>query len=91
MVYHKTNGNPFFGPIKAIGRGYIHLRMNGGRPKIYLSTHFEEGLKYTFKAKHISKSFKMAAAALNYSSLKGIPIKRIARIHFAVAEPMRWL
>jgi hypothetical protein len=77
LFYHKTNGNPFFCPIKAIGRRYIHLLTNGGRPKTYLSTYFEEGLEYNVTAEHIFKGLKMAVAALDYPLLKGIPIKRI--------------
>ncbi len=77
LIYHETNGDPFFCLIKAIGRGYIHLCTNGGRPKTYLSTYFEKGLEYNITAEHNSKGLKMAAAALNYPFLKGILIKRI--------------
>ena len=35
-IHHETNGDPKFCPIKAIGRQYIHMRANGGRPKTYL-------------------------------------------------------
>jgi hypothetical protein len=50
---------------------------NGGKPKTYLSTYFKQGTAYNVTADHISKGLKMVAAALNYPSLKGIPIDRI--------------
>jgi hypothetical protein len=51
--------------------------MNGRRPKTYLSMYFEKGLEYNAMVEHIFKGLKMAAAALDYPLLKGIPIKRI--------------
>jgi hypothetical protein len=72
-IYHKTNGDPTFCPIKAMGQGCIHICPNGVRRKTYLSNYFEQGTKYNVTADHI----KMAAAALNYPSLRGTPINRI--------------
>jgi hypothetical protein len=73
-IYHEMNRDPTFFPIKAIGQQYIHIRANEGRPKTYLSTYLEQGTEYNVMADHMSKGLKMAAAALNYPSLKGIPI-----------------
>ncbi len=76
-IYHETDRDPTFCPVKAIGQRYIYIRANGGRPKTYLSTYFKQGTKYNVMANHISKGLKMAAAAFDYPSLKGIPIDRI--------------
>ncbi len=76
-MYHETNGNPIFCTLKAIGRQYIHIRTNSRRPKTYVSLYYKNGIKSNVMAKHILCRLKNAAAALDYPSLKGIPIDRI--------------
>ncbi len=53
------------------------LRANGAMEKTILSTYYHEGKRFDVSADHVSLALKMAATALEYPILKGIPIARI--------------
>ncbi len=76
-VYQEAKGDPYFCPVRAIGRRYIHIRRNGGINKSFLSTYWMNGEPHHLMAEHVSRSLKLAAAALSYPTNKGIPITRI--------------
>ncbi len=73
-VHQESNGNPFFCPVRALGRQYLHLRKNNGSAKTTLSTYFQEGIEYKMMAENMTRALKVAALALNYPTVKGIPI-----------------
>jgi hypothetical protein len=50
---------------------------NGGKKKTFLSANYDGGIEANVTVEHISHGQKAAAAALDYPSLKGIPIERI--------------
>ena len=76
-VHQESNGDPFFCPVHALGRWYLHLRKNNGSAKTTLSTYFQEGTKYKVMAENMTRALKVAALAPNYTTVKGIPIARI--------------
>ena len=76
-VYQETNGDTIFCPVRALGRQYVHLRANGATEKTILSAYYHEGKRFDVSADHVSVALKMAATALEYPILKGIPIDRI--------------
>jgi hypothetical protein len=55
----------------------MHNGNNGGKNKTFLSAYYDEGIETNVTAEHISHDLKVAAAAIDYPSLKGTPIKRI--------------
>jgi hypothetical protein len=55
----------------------MHICKNRGKKKSFLSAYYEGGVEANVTAEHTSRGLKVAAAALDYPSLKGIPIKRI--------------
>ncbi len=73
-VYQETNGDIIFCPVRALGRRYVHLRANGAMEKTILSAYYHEGKRFDVSANHVSLALKMAATALEYPILKGIPI-----------------
>ena len=76
-VYQEANGDPIHCPVRALGRRYLHLRNNGATKKTILSAYFSNGKRFDVTAEHVSAALKLAAAALEYPIVKGIPIKRI--------------
>ena len=76
-VYQECNGDPIHCPVRALGRRYLHLRKNGANKKTILSAYFYGSKRLDVTADHISAALKLAATALEYPILKGIPIDRI--------------
>ena len=76
-IHHQTNGDCYLCPIRALGRRICHIRANGGTDASLLSEFWELGVCNHVTHSHISRALKMAAAALDYPSSKGIPIERI--------------
>ena len=64
-------------PIRALGRRVLHIRDNGGTPDTYLSAFRSAGTWQFVTHSHVSTGLKLAAAALDYPSCRGIPIDRI--------------
>jgi hypothetical protein len=75
-IYQEMNGDPVRCPVHALGQGYMHICKNGGKKKTFLSAYYEGGIEANVTAEHTSRGLKIAAAALDYLSPKGIPIKR---------------
>ncbi len=76
-IYHDTNGSPVLCPVHALGQFYLCICNNGGKKKTFLSAYFDKGIEVNVTAEHISRGLNIMAAALDYLSLKGIPIGRI--------------
>jgi hypothetical protein len=55
----------------------LHLQKHGANKKTILSAYFYGGKHFDVTADHISAALKLAATALEYPILKGIPIERI--------------
>ena len=77
-VHHEANGDPYFCPVRAIGRRVVHLRKLGGSrwAELNLSTVFMGGQKSDVSDKDIRVALKLAAGELDYPS-RGIPVDRI--------------
>ena len=76
-VYQQANGDPVDCPVRALGRRYVHLRSHGVTKRTIISAYYYGGKRFDVTAEHINAALKMAARALEYPILKGIPIKRI--------------
>jgi hypothetical protein len=76
-VHQEANGESNFCPVKALGRRYLHIQQHFPSPKCKLSAYFENGVRRDVTADDMSKGLKVAAASLDYPSLKGIPVERI--------------
>lgn len=76
-VYQESNGDDINCPVRAIGRRYCHLMAHGASMKTILSAYYHNNKRDDVTSDHISKALKLAATALEYPILKGIPIDRI--------------
>ncbi len=76
-VYHETNGDMIYCPVRALGRRVRDIRAGGGRRTTFLSAYFVGTTKYDVTAENISSAVKGAARALSYPTTKGIPLQRI--------------
>jgi len=76
-VYQEGNGDLIHCPVRALGRRFLHLRKNGANKKTILSAYFYGAKRCDVTADNISTALKLAATALEYPILKGIPIERI--------------
>ncbi len=76
-IHHQTNGESYLCPIRALGRRVCHIRANTKNTNANLSTFFVKGKPHEVNHNHISSAVKLAAAALDYPSCKGIPIDRV--------------
>jgi hypothetical protein len=76
-VYQEANGDPINCPIRALGWRYLHLHKNGATKKIIILAYFNEGWHYDITSGHISSALKLAAEALEYPTIKGIPTKQV--------------
>ena len=76
-IHQHVNGDCYLCPVRALGRRVLHIRENGGTDDTFLSAFWEKGTQGFVTHVHISQSLKLAAAALDYPSRKGLPIERI--------------
>ena len=76
-VYQQANGDPVNCPERALSRRYVHLRSHEATNRTIISAYYYGGKRFDVTADHISAALKLAARALEYPILKGIPIKRI--------------
>jgi hypothetical protein len=74
-VYQEANGDLLNCPIRALGRRYLHLCKNGATKTTITSAYFIEGPRYDVTSGHVSSALKLAAGALEYPTIKGIPIE----------------
>ena len=78
-VYQEANVDPLNCPVKALGRLYLHIRVNGTtktKTTIILS-YFDEGRRYSVTSNHLSAALELTAGTLEYPTIKGIPIERV--------------
>ena len=76
-IHQEVNGDAYHCPVKALGRRYIHIRNTTLDKTAPLSTFSHNNDVRHVTDKDISSALKLAAVALEYPSLKGIPIDRI--------------
>ncbi len=76
-VYQQANGDPVNCPVRALGQRYVNLRSHGATNRTIISAYFYGGKRFDVTADHISAALKLAARALKYPILKGIPINQI--------------
>ncbi len=76
-VYQECNGDLVHCPIWELGRRYLHLRLHGATKKTIISAYYHDGKHFDVTSDHISLALKLAATALKYPILKGIPIEWI--------------
>ena len=76
-IFHKSNGNNYLCPVRALGQRYIHIRQHGSTAKTTLSSYCSNGKRGDVTAEHISRALKSTAMELQYPTNKGIPITRI--------------
>lgn len=76
-IHHETNGEAYLCPVRALGRRVCHIREHTTKANTNLSTYFVDGKAQYVNHNQISTALKLAAAALDYPSCKGIPIDRI--------------
>ena len=76
-VHQEANGELDFCPVRGLGRRYLHIQQHCTSQKCKLSAYFENGVRRDVTADDMSEGLKIAAASLDYPSLKGIPVERI--------------
>ena len=81
-IHQECNGDAYHCPVKALGRRYTHIRRHTTNQQAPLSTFFLTPTTPNCTPRHvtdkdISTQLKLAAVALEYPSLKGIPIDRV--------------
>ena len=77
-IFQESNGEPYYCPVRAVSRRYLHLRNNTTDPKEFISSYWDKGKAVrSVTADHMSKAIKLAAGMLHYPAKKGIPIQRI--------------
>ena len=80
-IHQETNGDHHHCPVRALGRRFVHIRQHTTDTNTCLSTFFEHSQLATQRNevtdKDISSALKLAAIALEYPALKGIPIDRV--------------
>ncbi len=76
-VYQEANGDPLNCPVRALGRQYLHHHKNGATKTTIIWAYFKEGRRYDVTSGHVSSALKLAAGALEYPIIKGIPIERV--------------
>ena len=76
-VYQEHNGYEKFILVRALGRRCVSTRKKFNNKKTYLSAYWVGGRRKDINADNMSAALKFATTALNYSSLKGIPIDRL--------------
>ena len=73
-----ANGDVVFDPIRALRRRIIHIREHApGDESIFLSAVFQDGVRRDIAGKMVRGVLKLAAAALEYPTTRGIPIDRV--------------
>ena len=76
-VYQGHNGDENFSPVMALGRRCVSIRQKMSNDKTYFSVYWVGGKCKDITADNMSAALKFAVTALNYPSLKGIPVDRV--------------
>ncbi len=77
MYQEANNGVALHCPVRALRRRFNHLHTHKGTMHTVLSAYYSKGRRFDMTANNISLAFKVAASALEYPIIKGIPIERI--------------
>ena len=77
VFYQDQNGDENLIPARALGRWCVSTRQKMSNKKTYLSEYWVGGKHKDLTADNMSAALKFAATALNYPSLKGIPIDTV--------------
>jgi hypothetical protein len=73
-VHQEANGEEFKCPVRALVQRVIHLREHNANGKTFLSTFFQNSVRYDVCGEDISRGLKLAASILQYPITQGIPI-----------------
>ncbi len=77
-IHQECNGDMYHCPVRALGRRFVRIRENTSDLSTFLSAYFPTtGNKRDVTDKDISTMLKLAAVALKYPALRGIPIDQI--------------
>ena len=77
-VHHEANGDPYYCPVKAAARRFIHIRQHMHNDwETLFSAYYDDDGRHDVTDKDVSLGLKAAATTLNYPTEKGIPIERI--------------
>ncbi len=77
-IHQECNGDLYHCPVRALGLRFVHIRKHTNDLSTFLSAYFTTpGVMHGVTDKDISTTLKLAAVALEYPSLWGIPIDRI--------------
>ncbi|KAL3793071.1 hypothetical protein HJC23_003079 [Cyclotella cryptica] len=75
-IHQAHNGEELAGPVRALGRRYLHIRSHSLDPTTFLSSYFVDKGHFDVTDRNISAALKIAALVLAYPS-RGFPIDRI--------------
>jgi hypothetical protein len=70
-VYQKTNGDPIFCPVRALGRQYLHLWANRATEKTIISAYYHEGKLFYVTSDHVSTALKTVVTATESNLFHG--------------------
>jgi hypothetical protein len=74
-VYHKSNGNNWHCPVRALARCFLHLHDMCANSKTFLSAHYDnKGQHSNINNKDVRKALKVAATVLDHPTAKGIQV-----------------
>jgi hypothetical protein len=76
-VYQEANGDHLNCPVRALSRRYLHLRKNGATKTTIILAYFNEERRYDVTSGHVSSALKLATGALEYPTIKGIPVEQV--------------
>ena len=74
FVYQEHKGDEKFSPVRVLGRRFVSIRNKVNNKNTYLSAYWVGGRGKDLNAKNMSAALKLPTTALNYPSLKWIPI-----------------
>ena len=80
-IHQEHNGDNYHCPVRALGRRFTHIRRHSSDRTTCLSAFFEltqaKTIQNDVTDRDVRRELKLAAIALEYPALKGIPIDRI--------------
>ena len=79
-VYQEHNGDQNFIPVRALDRRCVSILQNTRNKNTYLSAYWVGGKHKDVTVENTSSALKFSATALDYPSLKGIPVYRVDNI-----------
>ena len=76
-IYQEHNGDEKFSPVRALGRRCVSIPRKLSNQNTYLSAYWVGNRRKDITAENMSAPLKFATIAMDYPSLKGIPIDRV--------------